>query len=188
MSRISLVQADKATPEIKDIFARISRNGALVINLYRALAHNPELLRNFIRLGGGLITATSLSPKLRELAILRIARLCGSDYEWAQHYPIGLQSGISREQAEDIIHWNDSERFSTEERAILQYTDEVTQNVTVKDATFNSLRNFLDEQATVELTASIGYWNMVARILVPLQVDIDTRSIGSAEELTGRKD
>jgi len=46
---------------------------------------------------------------------------------------------------------------------------------------------YMNEQCIVELTASIGYWGMVARFLVPLQIDIDAQPAGSAKDLTGRK-
>ena len=187
MSRIQMVEKGQAHPEVKELYNKIEGNGAKIINLYKILAHNSNVMRNFLRLGSSLITETELSPKLRELVILRVARLTGCEYEWAQHYPIALEVGISRKQTETISHWVDSTNFSDEERAVLQYTDEVAQNVTVRDETFNALRKHLSERSVVELTLSIGYWGTVARLLVPLQVDIDIQSISSAQELIGRK-
>ena len=187
MSRIQTVQKDQAPPEVKEIYNKIEDNGARVLNLYRILAHTPNVLRNFLRLGNSLLARTELSPKLRELAILRIARLAGSEYEWTQHYPIALEVGVSHEQTEAISHWSDSTKFSDKERAVLQYTDEVAQDVEVKDETFRALQQHLSIQSIVELTLSIGYWGMVARLLVPLQVDIDIQAVSSAQDLTGRK-
>ena len=186
MSRVRMVHKEQAQPEVKEIYDKIEANGAKVLNLYRVLAHNPDIFRHSLRLGGALLTRTELLPKLRELAILLIAQLTGSEYEWEQHYPIALETGVSREQANAIWNWNESTSFSSEERAVLQYTDEVTQEVTVKDETFSALKQYLNEQSIVELTLSIGYWGMVARVLVPLQVDIDVKSVCSVQELTGR--
>lgn len=187
MTRVRMIQGEQAPPGVKEIYDKIEANGARVINLYRVMAHNPDVLRNFLRLGNTLLAKTGLSPRLRELAILRVARLAGSDYEWSQHYPIALETGISHQQTEKIADWSGSRDFTGEERAVLQYTDEVAQNVEVKDETFRKLRQHLSEQSIVELTLSIGYWGMVARLLVPLQVDIDMRTVSSAKELTGGK-
>jgi len=187
MSRVQMIQREQALPEVKEQYDKIKENGAKVLNLYRVLAHNPVVLRNFLRLGSSLLAKTKLSSKLRELTILRVARLTGSDYEWAQHYALALEAGLKIAQIETISHWSDSTNFSDTERAVLRYTDEVAQNVEVKDETFRALQQHLDEQSIVELTLSIGYWGMVARFLVPLQVDIDVQSIGSAQELIGRK-
>jgi 4-carboxymuconolactone decarboxylase len=187
MARVKLLQKEEVQPKAREIYDKIEEGGARIINLYRALAHSPSVLHNFTRLGNSLLSRAELSPKLRELVILRIARLTGSEYEWAQHYPVALEVGVTREQAEAISHWSYSTKFSDEERAVLQYTDEVTQDVEVKDKTFKTLQQYLNEQCIVELTASIGYWGMVARFLVPLQIDIDAQPAGSARDLTGRK-
>ena len=187
MSRIQLVQKDQATTKVKEMYEKIEQNGAEIINLYRMLAYNPDVMLNFLRLGNSLLGRTELSPKLRELAILRVARLTGSEYEWVQHYPIALEVGVSHEQTEAISNWKDSINFSDEESAVLQYTDEVAQNVEIKDETFRALQQYLSDQRIVELTLSVGYWGMVARFLVPLQVDIDVQSISSVQKLIGHK-
>lgn len=187
MSRVRLMEKSQASPEVKEVYDKIERNGAEVFNLYKVLAHNPIVMRDFLKLGNSLLAKADLSPKLRELAILRVASLAGSKYEWTQHYHIALETGVSSEQIEMISHWKDSVSFSDEERAVLQYTDEVAQNIEVKDETYRALMQHLDEQRIVELTLSIGYWGMVARVLVPLQVEIDIQPLGSAESLTGYK-
>jgi uncharacterized peroxidase-related enzyme len=187
MSRVKTVQEGQAPAEVEEMYNRIQKNGAKVINLYRILAYNTHVMRDFIRLGSSLLTKTELSPKLRELAILRIAKLTGSEYEWVQHYPIALEAGVGPEQAKAIAYWNRSKNFSDMERAVLRYTDEVAQNAKVKDETFNALQQHLNNRNIVELTVSIGYWGMVARLLEALKVDIDSRSISSAEELFGSK-
>ncbi len=185
MSRVKMIQNDQASLELNEIYNNLTKNGARIINLYRVVAHNPRALLNFLRLGNSLLVGTELQPKLRELAILRIAKLAGSKYEWSQHYPIALELGIEEKQIQAISTWITSANFNELERAVLQYTDEVAQNVEVKDDTFRLLQRYLNERAIVELTLSIGYWGMVARVLVPLQIDIDTKTIGSTRELTG---
>lgn len=186
MARVEMLQNDKASEELKDIYNNLSKNGAKVLNIYRVIAHNPRALLNFLRLGNSLLVGTELSPRLRELAILRVAKLAGSEYEWSQHCPIAMELGITNEQIQTITDWSKSSYFSEVERAVLMYTDEVAKNVAVKNETFEMLRQHLNQRQIVELTLSIGYWGMVARVLVPLQVDIDTQTIGSTQELTGR--
>ncbi|MBI2847177.1 MAG: carboxymuconolactone decarboxylase family protein [Chloroflexi bacterium] len=187
MARVRLVQTEQAPPEIQELFKQIEGKGAKVLNLFRAIANSPNVLRNFMRLGVSLLSWAKLSPKLRELAILRVAKLSASEYEWTQHVPIALGAGVRRDQIETIADWKKSTSFSDEERAVLQYTDEVAQDVKVKEKTFKVLQGYLNEQEIVELTLSIGYWGMVARVLVPLQVQIEEQSLSSAKDLLGSK-
>ena len=187
MSRVSLVQKNQASPEIKELFQQIEDNGARVMNFYKVVAHSPYVARNVIRLGNSLIGRTDLSAKLRELTIMRIAKLCDCEYEWVQHTPVALQSGVSQSQLEAIGSWKESVEFTEEERAVLQYVDEVAQNVKVTDETFEALRQYLNEQHIVELTLAVGWWGMLARLFVPLEVEVDEQSAGSAADLIGRR-
>lgn len=92
------------------------------------------------------------------------------------HTPIGLQAGVSQNQIDEISDWAVSTEFNDQERAVLGYTDEVTRDIRVKDETFAKLRDFLNEHAIVELTASISYYCMVSRILVALQIELEPDS------------
>jgi len=186
MSRVSLVQKGQTSPEVNELFQRIEDNGAKIMNLYRAVANSPHVTRNLIKLGNSLISKTDLSPRLRELTIMRIARLCDCEYEWAQHIPVALHSGVSQTQLDVIDSWKESDDFTDEERAVLQYVDEVAQNVKVADKTFEALRQHLGERNIVELTLAIGWWGMLARFLVPLEVEIDEQSAGSIGDLIGQ--
>ena len=187
MARVRLIEKEQAPPEVKEIFQKIEDNGAKILNLYKVVANSPKVLLNFIRLGNSIIGRTGLPARLREIVILRVARLTGSEYEWAQHAPVALQVGVSQKQLDSISDWKNSAEFNNQERAVLQYTDEVAQKVKVTDQTFNTLKNFFNEQTIVELTMTIGYYEMVARLLVPLQVELDESSVGSASELIGRR-
>ncbi|MBA7688307.1 hypothetical protein ES703_96786 [subsurface metagenome] len=187
MARVRLIEKEQAPPEVREIFQKIEDNGAKILNLYKVAAHSPKVLLNFIRLGNSIIGRMELSPRLREIVILRVATLTGSEYEWAQHAPVARQVGVSQKQLDAIPDWKNSAEFNNEERAILQYTDEVAQQVKVTDQTFNTLKNFFSEQLIVELTMTIGYYEMVARLLVPLQVEVDESSVGSASDLIGRR-
>jgi len=185
MARVHLVEKEQAPPEVREIFQKIEDNGAKILNLYKTVANSPKVLLNFIRLGNSIIRQTELPPRLREIAILRVAKLTGSEYEWTQHAPLALEVGVSQKQLDSILDWKNSSVFNDEEHAVLQYTDEVTRKVKVTDQSFNALKNFFSEQAIVELTLTIGFYGMVARLLVPLQVEID-KGIGSVKELIGK--
>jgi len=56
---------------------------------------------------------------------------------------------------------------------VLAYTDEVERDIRVRDETFDRLRSFLSEHAIVELTVVIGYYGMVSRFLIALDVELE---------------
>lgn len=187
MARVRLVEKADAAPEVKEVYQKLEDNGALVGNIYKAVANSPQILLNFIRLGNVIVSKTGLTPKMRELIILRVAKLANSEYEWAQHTVVALSTGVTQKQLDVITDFKKSSEFSDEEKAVLQYTDEVARNIAVTDQTFETLKKFYDEKRIVEVTLVVGYYGMLARIIEALKVDIDKTTIGSATQMMGKR-
>jgi len=59
---------------------------------------------------------------------------------------------------------------------VLRYTEEVTLNVKSSDEAFNKLAGVLSHQELVELTLTIGFYNMVARFLENTGVEVEGKS------------
>jgi alkylhydroperoxidase family enzyme len=174
MARINLLEKKDVDPMVEQIFQKTEDSGGEVINLMKALAHSPKICRDINRIGITLLLKGDLSPKLRELAILRVGDLSKANYEWTKHVPIALQVGASQEQIDDLARWADSTRFDEQERAVLQYTDDVTRNVRASDDSFNGIAAFLSEKEIVELTVTIGYYGMVCRVLETLDIELES--------------
>jgi alkylhydroperoxidase family enzyme len=173
MARVSIPSKDRVSDELKDVFRNMERRGGQVLNIFKVMAHCPRVCREFLRLGNAILFNGSLPPKLRELAILRVGDLAEATYEWTQHVPIGLKAGLTEEQIKTMHRWKDLPLFSDQERAVLQYTDEVAQNIRVSEETFKAVRDFLTEEQVVELTTTIGYYGMVSRILEALEIELE---------------
>lgn len=71
MARISLIEPANAPPEIKEIYDSTLRGKPH--NVQKALAHRPELLKNFLSFYGSV--GRSLERKLYELVYIRVSML-----------------------------------------------------------------------------------------------------------------
>src|ERR1700722_799200 len=78
------------------------------------------------KLSNALFSKIKLDPRLREIAILRTAKDCGSVYEWTQHVPAAKHVGVTDEQIAAIENWSKAECCGELERLVLRLTDEVT--------------------------------------------------------------
>lgn len=56
------------------------------------------------------------------------------------------------------------------ERAALTYADWMTRNVQVPQKVFDALKALVDDQQIVEVTVTVGAYNMVSRFLIALDV------------------
>lgn len=174
MARVKLLKTEEAAPEIREMFRKLEENGGRVLNIFRAVGNSPQVGRNFLRLGNAILFKGTVAPNLRELAILRVGDINQAKYEWTQHVRIGLRAGVRKDQIEALPHWEDSDKFNSQEQAVLRYTDELTRNIRVKDQTFAALRSFLTDEGIVELTITIGYYGLVCRLLEGLRVELET--------------
>src|SRR3989442_5454157 len=137
------------------------------------MAHTPQLLRGWLRMAPPLLTGgLTLSPRLREIAILRVAQVAGSEYEFAHHIRIAQQAGLTEEEIASLKTYETAACFSGLDRAVIRYTDAVGRLTPEASNTARELKNSLSDREIMELSFCIGHWGMLARVLVPLQVPV----------------
>src|ERR1700674_2289296 len=103
MARVPYLNREDLPEADREVFDQLAEErGQSVGNIFRTLAHTPNLLKRFVSLGGHLRIRTALDPKLRELAILTVGRLTEAEYEFVHHWNIALRVGVPREKLEKL--------------------------------------------------------------------------------------
>jgi 4-carboxymuconolactone decarboxylase len=171
MARLDYVGTDTPPGQEGEIVERIrTRRGGALRPLDRMLLHSPPLADGWNDLLGAVRTATTLGGDVRELAILRIAALNDARYEWDAHEPLGRRFGLSDIDLAVLRDEHDRSGLSPRLAAALDYTDAMTTSVRVPDPVFAALREHFDDRQVVELTVTVGAYNLVSRFLVALEV------------------
>ncbi len=173
MARVPYLTRDDLRAEDREIYDSLVAERGEVLNLFRVLAHAPDLLRRLLGYSTGIRYRLTLDPALRELAILTVGRLCGAEYECTHHWHIARKAGVPREKLDALADYERAPVFTDRERAVIRYSVEATRSVRVAEATFDALRGFLSTAQIVELVQLVAYYNMIARILEPLKVDLE---------------
>ena len=159
------------------------------LNILRMLSHAQANFIPFLAFGSSILTEQELDGKLRELAILRVAHLTGANYEWTQHVPIAKQCGASEAQVAAIAEGPTAAAFDDLEQKVLAFTDELTQNIRVSNATFQALAALLPARQLVELTLAASFYGLAARIMEVFQVELEpSAGTYSLEQLQPNKD
>ena len=148
-----------------------ARRGGTLTPLDRMLLHSEPLADGWNTLLGAVRSRFELAADLRELAICRIAVLNDAEYEWRAHAPLLVHAGFPHERLDALRTGGDLTALSPEHRCVVAYTDTMTRDVHVPQPLFEEVRTLLGDRAMVELTATIGAYNMVSRFLVALGVD-----------------
>jgi alkylhydroperoxidase family enzyme len=135
------------------------RNPAGAGNLLATLVRHPTLTRAFLRFNNHLLFSSTLSPRLRELAVLRVAHLSNSEYEWRHHVRMGGEVGLTEDVIEGIQRGQAADEL---DRAVLHAVDELQEKSNVSDETWTVLSDHLDERQRMDLVFTIGCYGALA--------------------------
>ncbi len=168
--RIEPLTDEQLDPEFKE------RMGEPILNIFRTLSHHPKLLKRWLVFGNHVLAKSSLTPRDREIAILRVGWLCRAGYEWAQHVEIGKESGLSDEEIDRITKNPDTEGWTPAEAAILRATDELHEDSFISDDTWKTLSEHYSTQQLMDLVFAVGQYHTVSMALntfgVQLEADV----------------
>ena len=163
------------TDELREFYERIEQTsrGLGVLNVFKVMAHSPDLMQAWWRMMAVLFSRLQLDPRLRELAILRLFQLTRVAYGFAHHVRLAKEVGLSDEEIAGLKTYADSDRFSTLDTLVLQYTDAVTLLEEGAADLAVALREHLSEREVLELTFCIANWNLMGHLLLPLEIELE---------------
>lgn len=149
---------------LKDGFA-----GAL--NVYRTMAHHPELLKAWAPLRQHVVKDNALGAEWSELVILRSAHRMGSAYEWAHHVSRARALSISDERIEAMRGTPQGD-----DGLIARAVDALVDEKRLTPEMEAELAERWGRKAVFDLMATVGFYSILGYILMtydtPLDADI----------------
>jgi 4-carboxymuconolactone decarboxylase len=161
---------DKVDHALSGMLPEERRNPAGAGNLLSTLVRHPKLTRAFLRFNNHLLFSSTLQPRLRELAVLRVAHLHSCEYEWRHHVEMGRDVGLTDEVIDGIQRGEATDQL---DRAVLNAVDELDEKSTVSDATWAALSEHLDERQLMDLVFTIGCYGALAMAINTFGVEPD---------------
>ena len=143
------------------------------MHLFTVLGQHRLLLLSFLPYSGLLLNWGKLPKSDKELVILRVGHLRGSQYELQQHRRLARSRGVDTALQERIFDGPDADGLSERQRVLLRATDEFVNDRDLSDATFAALTDHLSRLQIIELCALAGHYDAIAGILASLRVPMD---------------
>jgi uncharacterized peroxidase-related enzyme len=171
MALVSYVSNQDAPEKIKPVFEGMEKKIGAVPNVFRAMAHSPEMLEAFLALNGTL-PKTKLDGKLRELAYIKTSELNGCDYCLHHHRGLGKKAGLNDRQVAETAQYETSDAYNELEREVMRFAEEVTRHINVTDAVYNRLKQNLGDREIVELAMTVGIANFTNRVTETLRLEL----------------
>jgi len=163
------------SPELQELYAK----GGLVgpdgkpLNIFATLAHHPALMRRWMVFATHVLSKSTLTPRDRELVILRIGARCHSQYEFSQHAIIARRSDITDEEIEATKRPIDAHPWSEKDAALVRAADELHDDALVSDATWATLNEHLTTEQVLDVVFAVGQYNLVSMVLNSTGVQLD---------------
>ena len=168
MARVPYLDKSDLPAELQDILAR-------PIALNRAMANSPHASRAMTGLAMYIRHQSKLDPRLRELAILQVGYLAKSPYEYSHHVKIGREFGVTDDDIRAIGEETAGRptKLDALSKTVLRAAREMTDGLSMSDATFAELEKALGREQVIDLTLAISFYNAVVRLLATLQIDVE---------------
>lgn len=139
------------------------------LNVYRTLLHAPALAQAVATLTAAGRNAQWLTPRLRELVILRVAWRTACDYEWSQHWGFGqTQGGLTTDEITAVR--DGSVAFEGADQLVLAAVDDLVDQGRLLDA---RLAAFPDTAATLETIGVAQAYLLLSAVLRTFDVPLD---------------
>jgi 4-carboxymuconolactone decarboxylase len=104
----------------------------------------------------------ALSPRDRELLILRTGWLCKAPYEWGEHVKIGKRVGLTAEEIARVISGSTAPGWDENDSALLSAVEQLIENAMISDETWAVLERRLDVKQLIELPILVGQYQGLA--------------------------
>jgi alkylhydroperoxidase family enzyme len=152
---------------------RRSKGGPKGLNVLGTLAQHPTLMHAYHAFNGHILYTTTLTPRHRELLVLRVAAVRAAEYEWEQHVVLGRDAGLTDDDIDRIAEGPDATGWSAFDAAMLRAVDELVDDARISDATWAVLAVEFDRQQLMDLVFTVGAYDLLAMAFRSFGVELD---------------
>ncbi|KAA0235291.1 MAG: carboxymuconolactone decarboxylase family protein [Actinobacteria bacterium] len=176
--RLQPLPEDMWTDEHAEVLARVGADanlsgGPAPFNIFTTLAHHPKLLKRWMVFGNHVLNKSTLSPRDRELLILRTAWNCRAEYEWGHHVAIAEALGLDDEEIAAVAGGPADDRWGADEKALLEAADDLHSESSISEATWQRLGRHLSIEQILDLIFAVGQYHTVAFALNSCGVELE---------------
>ncbi|WP_068110907.1 carboxymuconolactone decarboxylase family protein [Tropicimonas marinistellae] len=144
------------------------------LNVYRTMAHHPDLLRAWAGLREHIVNRSALGREMLEVVILRTGHRLGSDYEWQQHVQRARKYGLSDARILSVRRAPNT--MEPEDALLATAVDELFDKARLSTSTATAIEARFGTTGVIDLMATVGFYSTLGFILntagTPLDDDI----------------
>lgn len=145
------------------------------LNVFRMMANAPASFQPLINFAMSILLQSEFDPRKREIAILRVAHVTRSHYEWTQHVTVATSTGVTDAEIARIGADGAVTTLDPEGNLLCRVADEISRDVRLSDEALNAIVDRYGVRQATELILCCSYFNMVSRFLESTRVELEAR-------------
>ena len=165
--RIPYPAMESLSPEIRALVE------SFPMNVARMVANAPASVKGFLDLAQSVLFFSAFDPRKREIAVLRVAQVTRSIYEWTHHVVVAKHFNITDKEIEIIRTEEPVTSLDEEGNLLCRVADEISRDVRLSDDALAQILERYGVQWTTELILCISYFNFLSRFLESTRVELE---------------
>ena len=165
---IPLPADGELTPEIQSTLQRLPP-----LNVFRMAANAPASFQPLVDLALSILAFSEFDKKKREIAVLRVAHLTDSHYEWTQHVRVARSLGLDEQTISKIRCKGPVTTLDEEGNLLCRVADEITRDVRLSSGALERIVDRYGTRQATELILCCAYFNMLSRFLESTRVELE---------------
>ena len=164
--RFRPLSLDEMTPEQRRVAENVLAGPRKSLSgPFSVFIHSPDTGDLAQKLGAQVRFKNTLPEKLKELAILLVARHWTAQFEWYAHRRLALEAGLDAAIIDAIAEGRRPARLAPDEAAIYEFCTALLETKEVSDAAFAAVKDRFGEKGVVDLICTLGYYGLVSMTL-----------------------
>jgi 4-carboxymuconolactone decarboxylase len=169
MARINLIETkNQAPPDAQPVYDEIAASRGRVVGPFAVLLHSPELAQKVSQLGAFIRYGSDVPDSVRELATCTVGREMDALYVWSSHVELARKAGVPETTLGAV---KEGRPVEDEHQDLIAYVRALVRKHRAPEELFQRLQARFGPKGMLELTATVGYYSMMAAVLNGFEVE-----------------
>jgi len=144
------------------------------LNVVKMFAGTEDMFPAMMGIVKAVFGAKGIDPKIRQMIILRSAKVLNAPYEWQANVPMSLNNGLTHEDVEAAGAEGPVAGINPDYVLLCRAVDDMPTLHTLTDVTLKQLIDRWDETTARKFILIISWFNMLSLFLNGCRVPLET--------------
>jgi alkylhydroperoxidase family enzyme len=170
--KVPIPDEARLTPEIVAMLGKLPP-----LNVFRMMANAPASFEPLVKFAMSILLGSEFDKRKREIAVLRVAKVTRSNYEWTQHVTVAKSVGVTDDEIAAIGVEGTVARLDAEGNLLCRVADEISRDVRLSDEALAAIMERYGVRQATELILCCSYFNMLSRFLESTRVELESQPV-----------